>query len=152
MLLLTVTRYEQLMPIANYTTSYSVYQSLNKITKMLIEHGARRISQDFDDGGNLVGLSFQLQIGGEYVDFRLPVLHESVLSVMKEQGLAGKYLTEYHARRVAWATVRDWLRAQLSMIEAAQARLEIIMLPFAVKSDGRTVAEHVFENPDKLLE
>src|SRR6266446_8814999 len=47
--------------------------------------------------------------------------------------------TKEQAARVAWRIVKDWLEAQLAMIEAGLVDLEQVFLPYAQNQSGQTV-------------
>ena len=52
--------------------------------------------------------------------------------------------TVEHAERVAWRIVKDWLEAQLAMIEADLVGLDEVLLPFLM-SGGRSLYEVITE-------
>ncbi|MEM9825207.1 MAG: hypothetical protein AAF958_01400 [Planctomycetota bacterium] len=47
---------------------------------------------------------------------------------------------------MSWRVVRDWLRAQLTLIEAGAATVEEVMLPWALAGDGTTTVGHQLLN------
>jgi hypothetical protein len=62
-----------------------------------------------------------------------------------------RLVCEDQARRVSWRVVRDWLRAQLTLIEAGCATIEEVMLPWAVMNDGSTVSQKLLNGPGGFL-
>lgn len=132
-------------PIANYTTTVSTERTLVEVQKMLAKAGARRVLTEYDDGGEIAGLSFQVEVGGSLIGFRLPANVQGVSRALKDEGVPSKYLQPAHVRRVAWRIIRDWLRAQFALIEAQQATLAQVMLPYAITHTGRTLSEEVEE-------
>jgi hypothetical protein len=132
-------------PIANYTTTVPVDRTLVEIQKMLAKAGARRVLTEYDDDGEIAGLSFQVEVGGSLIGFRLPANATGVGRALEADGVMDKYLRPEHVRRVAWRIIRDWLRAQFALIEAQQATLAQVMLPYAITPTGRTLAEEVEE-------
>lgn len=132
-------------PIANYTTTVPVDRTLVEIQKMLAKAGARRVLTEYDDDGEIAGLSFQVDISGQPVGFRLPANTEGVARALEAQRVSASYLRPEHVRRVAWRIIRDWLRAQFALIEAQQATLAQVMLPYAITHTGRTLSEEVEE-------
>lgn len=132
-------------PIANYTTTVPVDRTLTEIQRMLAQHGAKRVLTEWDDAGEIAGLSFQVAVGGHLVGFRLPANVEGVLRALEEQEVQPRYRTPDQARRIAWRVIRDWLRAQFALIEAQQATLAQVMLPYAITHTGRTLSEEVEE-------
>jgi hypothetical protein len=48
-----------------------------------------------------------------------------------------------HARKVAWRIIKDWVAAQLALIEAEQATLAQVFLPYCVMQHGDGISEAV---------
>ncbi len=143
------------MPILNYTTTVSAEKTVSQIQAALAKAGAQRVSVDYDDEGP-AALAFALGVvlasgRAEVVSFRLPADFAGVGAALKKARVAGRYQRPEHVRRVAWRIVKDWLEAQLAMIEAGVARPEQVLLPYAVAPDGRTLFEHFAESPNRLL-
>jgi len=130
------------MPIKNYTTTIDASKTIVEIQKILSGHGANRIGVDYE-AGEPSSVYFEISISGDPVSYRLPCDWRGVLAVLDADGVQPRYLTEEHARRVSWRIVKDWIDAQLALIESGQARLAQVMLPYAVSPDGRTLYELV---------
>jgi len=64
-----------------------------------------------------------------------------MLSALKRDGAPPRYCTIDHASNVAWRVVRDWLRAQIALIDSGMVMLDEIMLPYAITSGGKTALE-----------
>ena len=143
------------MPILNYTTSVSAEKTVGQIQKALAQAGAQRVSVDFDEDGP-AALTFSLGLvlaGGqaEVVDFRLPADFGGVAAALQRADVQPRYRKPAHVRAVAWRIVKDWIEAQLALIEARVARPEQVLMPYAVAPDGRTLFEHFAESPQRLL-
>lgn len=139
-------------PIANYTTTVSAETSIKEIQQTLAKAGARSILTDYDDSGEISTLSFQLVVGHQRVAFRLPSNVPGVQRVLTAQKVGARYLKPAHVRNVAWRIVRDWVRAQMAIVEAEQATFAQLMLPHALVRDGRTLADTLeAEGPSGLL-
>ncbi len=52
-----------------------------------------------------------------------------------------KYRTRAQAARVAWRIIKDWIEAQLALVEAEQVDMVEVFLPYAQVQGGRTVYE-----------
>lgn len=125
--------------IANYSTTVSSHKSVAEIQQMLAVHGARRIMFENDDTGDPVSIAFSVPgPTGAEVAFQLPADWRRVQVVLKRQKCGSAFTTDIHARRVAWRLVRDWLRAQLSMIEAGAVDLAEIFMPYMLSRNGET--------------
>ena len=128
------------MPILNYTTQISSYKTVGEIQQKLAKTGAMSININYDDKSEPVGLIFVILIRDEYVNFQLPSNWQGVLKAMKDdESVQKRFKTEQQARRVAWRIVKDWVEAQLAIIEAGLATLPEVFLPYAVMRNGLTV-------------
>jgi hypothetical protein len=128
--------------IANYTTKIAARRSVQEIQDMLARQGAQGVLTEFE-GGKPTALSFRIQVAhGQVVAFRLPSNTPGVLAAMRgDKSIPKQYLNPEQAERVAWRITRDWVRAQLAIIEAGLARLDQVMLPYAVTPTGETLGE-----------
>lgn len=130
------------MPILNYTTKIRPDRSVAEIQNLLASSGARRVMIDYE-GGKIAAVLFTLEVAGNHVDFRLPANPDGVLSALSKQRVASTYQTREHAEAVAWRIVKDWIEAQLALVEARQAQMAEVFLPYATVR-GRTMFQ-VFE-------
>jgi hypothetical protein len=132
------------VPVANYTTTVPVTRTVAEVSKMLAEHGAQRVAVDYTDRVPS-GITFAIPEVGL---FTLPVDIDAMRQVLTEQAAAGiirgnvvKVASRAQAERVAWRVLRDWLRAQLAIIETRMVSLPEVMLPYLHTDDGRTLRE-----------
>src|SRR5260221_9216901 len=108
------------MPILNYTTKIDPAKSVAEIQGILGKHGARSIATDYDEFGNVTAIGFVLLLDREAmpINFRLPCNVDGVLAALKKQkGVPYSMQNRDHARRVTWRIIKDWLAAQLALIE-----------------------------------
>jgi hypothetical protein len=47
--------------------------------------------------------------------------------------------------RVAWRIVKDWIEAQMAIVEAGQAEMAEVFLPYATIEDGTTTMFRAFQ-------
>jgi hypothetical protein len=140
------------MPILNYTTTIDVHKTMGEIQEKLAKAGALAISIDYGEGGTPTALTFVVKIRDVLVNFRLPSRHEGVFRRLTlDENVPNRFRTEDQARRVAWRIIKDWVEAQLAIIEAGQAELAEVFLPYAVMPNGRTLFQE-FETNKNLLE
>ena len=130
------------MPIANYTSSVSPAKSVGEITQMLVKAGARGIATEYDPVGRITGLTFALVYDGDTFHYSLPVRVDAVSATLKAQKVEKRFLTHDHAERVAWRILRDWVRAQMAVIETQMVSSPQIFLPYMRTSTGGTVFEN----------
>lgn len=114
------------MPIKNYTTRISAGQTIQEIQKNLVKHGARAIMIEYDKG-DPSGLSFLVPTKHGDVPFRLPTNTLSVQKVLEEQRVKSD---KKMASNVAWRIMKDWIEAQMAIIEAELVTLEQVFLPY----------------------
>ena len=84
------------MALKNYTTSISVEKTLSEIQGKLAYVGAKRIMTEYDDTGNVVALSFQLELNGQQLAFSLPTDWRPVAQVLERQRAVPKSLSLIH--------------------------------------------------------
>lgn len=141
------------MPILNYTTSINAEKTVSEIQRLLAKRKAKAILTEYDDDGVLSHLSFRLATAHGIVSFRMPAningVHKALCSDKKIT--AKKYRTREHASRVAWRICKDWIEAQVAIVDAEMADMLEIFLPYAQMETGETVYE-VFEKKNfKML-
>ena len=139
------------MPIANYTTTVPVSRTLAEVQAMLVSGGAQSVMIDFVDGLP-AAMSFLMVRGPLRLTFRLPCDWRAAQQVLLSDKRTRSYATDEHAQRVAWRVLRDWLRAQLALIEIGAAAFEQVMLPYIVTPTGETLYARLSERHFKLLE
>lgn len=72
------------MPILNYTTQVSVDRTIMQIQNQLVTHGARSISMQYDDSGNITALTFVITLeNGNDTAIKLPAEWEPILKIME---------------------------------------------------------------------
>jgi hypothetical protein len=59
--------------------------------------------------------------------------------------------TNEHAINVAWRVIKDWVEAQLALIEANQVKIEQVFLPYAITAQGNTLYEQIASDPRLLV-
>jgi hypothetical protein len=74
-------------------------------------------------------------VNGNDIHFTLPVKVDGVAAALKRDR---EYRDDAHARRVAWRIVKDWCDSQMALIDAGQAELAQVFLPYAQTADGET--------------
>ena len=126
------------MPILNYTTKVDVYQTLGEIQGILVRHGARKVLQDFDVEGRPEALSFMIETPVGVRGITLPAKVDAVLDVMQQQKVK---CDRDQAERVAWRIVKDWVEAQMALLESAQVEMDQIFLPYMTNARGQTLYE-----------
>jgi len=130
-------------PILNYTTSVPVSRTVAQIQAKLVAHGARAVMMEYDDRGRITALAFNVKMPNRELPIRLPIDTASTLRVLQRQAdnreIPGRYAREEHAYRVAWRIIKDWVEAQMSLLETEMVRMEEIFLPYVITPSGQTI-------------
>ena len=124
------------MPIMNYTTKVDVFATLGEIQGQLVKHGAKKIMQDFDDDGHISALSFLIDTPKGPRGVKLPANVDAVLAVLTKQKVK---CDRDQAERVAWRIVKDWVAAQMAILESEMVQMDEIFLPYMLNDKGQTL-------------
>lgn len=139
------------MPIANYSTSIAVDKTMGEIQGMLGARGAESILIEYRNG-HPDSMSFAVTFKDIQMQFRLPSKWRGVLAILEDDHqVTPKLKCEVQARRVAWRIMKDWIRAQMAMVDAGAAELVEVFIPYAVMVNGGTLFEQLMANPGQLL-
>lgn len=156
------------MPLLNYTTAVPATRSIAEITRMLQEGGASAILLENDSERRICAVSFKLKTSFGELPFSLPAnvgavilaLNGQIKAETERQRRAPGYRRRIppslfnnkdQAERIAWRIVKDWLEAQLAIHELGAAKLEQVMLPFAVDETGQTFYARLVMRGNLLL-
>ncbi len=139
------------MPIKNFTTSIDYHTTLSEVTRMLSKAGANKIIQDNNSEGMPIGITFQLVWDYNTFSYALPCNFQGVLKAMeKDKKVPRRMCNKDQALKVGWRIVKDWISAQLAIVEAEVASMPEIFLPYAVTPDGDTLFTKI-QNNKKML-
>ena len=131
------------MPLKNYTTSNAVEKTMGEIQAMLARAGARRITVDYDAKREPSGVEFSVDTQHGERFFMLPARIEAIHATLKRQNGSGsiplRYASREQAARVGWRIVRDWLDAQLAIIESEMVTIDEVMLPYLLVDGEKSV-------------
>ncbi len=136
------------MPILNYTTKVDVYKTVGEIQGNLVRNGAKKILTDYDDDGYIVALSFMVDTPSGLVPIRLPSNVSRVHAVLLRQKVKCDHA---QAERVSWRIVKDWIEAQMAILESEMVTMDEIFLPYVVQKE-QTHYEAFREKQLKLSE
>lgn len=123
------------MPLLNYTTKVNVFATLGEIQAQLVKHGARKIMQDYDGDGHITALTFSINTPAGARGVRLPANVDAVHKVLTKQKVK---CDREQAERVAWRIVKDWVEAQMAILESEMVQMDEIFLPYMVNDKGQT--------------
>ncbi|MBA7709039.1 hypothetical protein ES703_117946 [subsurface metagenome] len=142
------------MALLNYTTSIEAVKTVGEIQGILAGHGAKSIKTDYSNDGQVEALSFLVLTPHGEVGIRLPIDPDAVLKVLTQQNRLGKvpkrYVNRAQATRVAWRIVKDWVEAQMAILETEMVKMEQIFLPYVITQSGRTLYEAMVDSHFQL--
>mgnify|MGYP001580242262 CR=1 FL=1 len=137
--------------IANYSTTVTALKSIGEIQGILVAHGAKHILMDYNDG-EPIGLSFIVETPYGNTPFKLPANIDRVQAVLNKERVrttVGKEL----ASRVAWRILKDWVRAQMAILETDMVSIDQIFLPYMqVGNNGKILYEVMLDHKLQLPE
>lgn len=140
------------MPILNYTTKINAHKTVGEVQRTLARAGAKNVSIDYDAAGEPSAVMFLIEVAGRYINYRLPSNWEGVRRALEwDTDVPRRLKTDAQARRVSWRIVKDWIGAQMAIIEAGLATMPEVFLPYAVARDGRTLYQIVEQGDMPLL-
>lgn len=135
--------------LKNYTTQQPVEQIVGKLQKTLGEHGARKISFEYDDAGKLSGITFAIMHGDKMLDIRLPAKIKEVKEYLERQWNAGEFkhlrrgkdviMGDEQVYRIAWVNVLAWVEAQMTFIALGQVKFAQAFLAYTMNKQGLTL-------------
>ena len=143
------------MPIKNYTTKIAVEKTVGEIEAILAKHGAEKILKDYYGDGSVKAISFMVNVGEKNIPFQLPIDLEAWTALLNkavdERKLPKRFYDDSaQAARIGWRVIKDWIDAQLALVETKTVKIEQVFLPYAMTSGGKTlydlVAGNNFEN------
>jgi hypothetical protein len=139
------------VPILNYTTTIDPAKTAGEVQTILAKAGATGVAMEFDNG-DPVGLAFTAMTPFGMREFTLPTNWEAVQRVLRRQKVKPAFQTVEHAKRVAWRIVKDWVEAQLAIIQTEMVTIDQVMLPYMRTDTGATVFEQYTGEQQLLLE
>lgn len=140
------------MPILNYTTKIDSIKTISEIQQLLAKNGVKKMIIDNDSRGLPTALTFCIEWNGSLVAFNMPCNFEGVKkAMMKNKKIARHHCTDEQALRTGWRILKDWIAAQLAIVEAEVATLPEVFLPYVVTKSGSTMYHYLNSNSSLLL-
>ena len=140
------------MPIANYSTTVDALKTVGEIQGILVAHGARSILMNYGKDGSIESLSFIVETPYGDMPIRLPIDARAVLKVLEEERVPPRYANYPQAVRIAWRIVKDWVRAQMAILETEMVKMEQIFLPYMITKNNQTLYESMVDRGFYLTE
>lgn len=129
--------------LLNYTTVVEVSKSVMEIQQILASKGAQCVSVDYDKTGFPLAVTFKIEVAGVPVWYRLPSKYDEAEKALGRADINYKFKNRKQAERVCWRILKDWVEAQLAIIQLGQAQMAEAFFPYAIEHEtGITLFEH----------
>lgn len=116
------------MAILNYTTTIDPWKSIHEIQIILAKGGVTNFSIR-NELQMPVAVSFCIDYGGTPLNYLLPCNHKGVFSCMKkDKKMSSKYKTEEQALRTSWRIIKDWVEAQMAIVQSELVEIHEVFL------------------------
>ena len=133
----------------NYTTTISAEKTAAECVAILARAGADAVALTYEDK-KPASIAFRLKTPHGDREFTLPVnvggMHKSLLKAR----LPKKFTDVEQARRVAWRVAKNWLEAQVAIIDAQMVAIDEVFLPYLQVASGQTVYDAYREREQYL--
>ena len=140
------------MAILNYTTSIKAEKTAGEIQRKLADAKAQAVMSEYDDHGVICSMSFRIMSANGPLSYRLPINTQGVYkALLNDRKVPKRLKTREQAARVALRILKDWIEAQIAIVEAQMADLKEVFLPYAQNIEGKTLYELASGNDFKLL-
>lgn len=140
--------------LLNYSTKVEAGRTAAEILGILARIGASRSSITYGPDQVPIGLEFVLTTDTGDMVFRLPSRVDGVYRILYDDWsngkISGSFATRRHADRVAWRILKDWVEAQLALIQTRMVQPIEVFLPYALNGSGVTFFEAFVEQQKAL--
>lgn len=138
--------------LLNYTTKIDPWQTVSEIQQILAKAGATHFSIRNDDQLP-TAVAFTIDFNGQPLNFSLPCNTDGVAKYFKrlsgsdraklvKSGFMAKVDENVH--RIGWRILKDWIEAQVALIQLEMATLPEVFMPYLViNSKGDTLAKKI---------
>ena len=141
------------MPLLNYTTKVNAQKTVTEVMGLLVAKGPDEISIVYDDDRQPCGLKWTVQsprLGR--VAFALPCNTDAVFVKLTEQRVmvTSPESRRHQAIRTSWRILKDWVEAQMALLETGMVTIDEIFLPYML-SGGQTFYQALVAGEFKAL-
>ena len=108
---------------------------LGEIQGALARAGATKIMVDYESG-KPTAVTFAIETAAGMRGFRLPAAVDGTLRVFTAQRIKAD---RDQAERTAWRNIRDWVLAQLALVESCDIAVDEVFFPYLTDKSGKTL-------------
>lgn len=135
--------------ILNYMTEVDPIKSASEVMAMLAVKGAKTVQIEYENG-EPSAMAFRIDCQGVEMPFRLPCNWRGVLKALEKTAPYSRQ-NEKQAKRTAWRIVKDYVEAQLAIVESNQAEMAEVFMGYAITKGGVTLFQRIMQDPSRLL-
>ena len=145
------------MAIKNYTTQIPVEKTVGEIEVILSKNGAQRILKEYFGDGSVKAISFIVMVNDKPMAFQLPIEIDAWVALLNlavdERKLPYRFRDDSaQASRVGWRVIKDWVDAQLALVQTKTVKIHQVFLPYAVTRSGKTLFQEMEDKQFKHLQ
>ena len=140
------------MPLLNYTTKIPAEQTAAEIMSVLVKKGATDILTHYVPGGMATGLKWRMETANGPMGFALPINTDAVFEILTRDQVmkTNPPARMQQANRTAWRIIKEWILAQMALIETDMVTVEEVFLPYMLT--GKQTLYQALSNGDlKML-
>ena len=140
------------VPLLNYTTKIPAEQTAAEIMSVLVKRGATDILTHYGPGGMATGLKWRMQTANGPMGFSLPINTDAVFEILTRDQVmkTNPGARVQQANRTAWRIIKEWILAQMALIETEMVTVEEVFLPYMLT--GKQTLYQALSNGDlKML-
>lgn len=135
------------MALLNYTTTVDAIKTAAEIEVILIRGGAKAIQKEIDNG-KVISIKFIVDSPIGTIPIELPVQIAAVAEILRKQKKNNPIIKTSldQAERTAWRCLKDWVEAQMALIEIGMVSIDQVFLPYIVNREGKTLYAYAKEH------
>lgn len=128
------------MALLNYTTTVDAIKTAGEIEVILIKGGAKAIQKEIDNG-KVISIKFIVDSPIGTIPIELPVQIAAVAEILRQQKKNNPRIKTSldQAERTAWRCLKDWVEAQMALIEIGMVSIDQVFLPYVINKEGKTL-------------
>ena len=135
------------MALLNYTTTVDAIKTAGEIEVILIKGGAKAIQKEIDNG-KVISIKFIVDSPIGTIPIELPVQIAAVAEILRQQKKNNPRIKTSldQAERTAWRCLKDWVEAQMALIEIGMVSIDQVFLPYVINKEGKTLYAYAKEH------
>ena len=136
------------VPLLNYTTKIPAEQTAAEIMSILVKKGATEILTHYGSGGMATGLKWRMETSNGPMGFSLPINTDAVFEILTRDQVmkTNPGARMQQANRTAWRIIKEWILAQMALIETEMVTVEEVFLPYMLT--GKQTLYQALSNGD----